>query len=386
MQNMRQDNEVYVAADKTSNFYRMTKENYEEMLLKNVTNEYKKSSEAFVSKVNNGDKKIAEELEIDDRVYKFQKSQTFVTIKDHKDNFRNNTKCRLINSAKPELGKVSKKVLSRVVSALKAKTQLKQWKNSFSVIEWFKSLGDKKTLSFIQFDIVEFYPSISEKLLKDALNYAKNLVELTKDEIQLILQTKQAILFNKNQPWVKKGGKSFNVTMGSYDGAETADLVGLYLLSQLSKLNLNIGLYRDDGLAVCNLKPRQAELTRKKLCEIFKENGLKITSVANVKNVNFLDINLDLEKDTFSPYMKPNDKPVYVHADSNHPRSILEYFPRSVNKRLSSISSSQEVFEKSVYPYQEALKSSGYSYQLRYDPEIAPPQKNQKNQIIEKGR
>ena len=74
-----------------------------------------------------------------------------------------------------------------------------------------------------------------------------------------------------------------------------------FLLSKLSRLNLDIGLYRDDGLAVCNLKPRQAELTRKKLCEIFKENGLKITSVANVKNVNFLDINLDLEKDTFSP-------------------------------------------------------------------------------------
>ena len=134
----------------------------------------------------------------------------------------------------------------------------------------------------------------------------------------------------------------FNVTMGSF---EVADLVGLFLLSRLSDLGLNIGLYRDDGLAVCDLKPRQAELVRKKLCQIFHEYGLKITSVANVKNVNFLDIIFDLDKDIYKPYMKPNDKPVYVHTESNHPRSILKNIPLSVNKRLSMISSSKEVFD-----------------------------------------
>ena len=47
--------------------------------------------------------------------------------------------------------------------------------------------------------------------------------------------------------------------MGSFDGAEACELVGLFLLSQLSHTNLNVGLYRDDGLAVTALKPRQAE-------------------------------------------------------------------------------------------------------------------------------
>ena len=36
--------------------------------------------------------------------------------------------------------------------------------------------------------------------------------------------------------------------MGSYDGAETCELAGSFLLSQLQELNINIGLYRDDGL------------------------------------------------------------------------------------------------------------------------------------------
>ena len=171
--------------------------------------------------------------------------------------------------------------------------------------------------------------------------------------------------------------------MGSYDGAEAADLVGIYLLSQLTKLNLNIGLYRDDGLAVCRLKPRQAELTRKKLCAIFKENGLSITSTANGKNVNFLDVNVNLEEDIYRPYMKPNDRPVYVHSQSNHPKSILENIPYSVNKRLSLISSNKDVFDHAVHPYQEALRNSGYNYQLNYDPDAAPHRKsrNRKRRI-----
>ena len=49
-----------------------------------------------------------------------------------------------------------------------------------------------------------------------------------------------------------------------------------------------------------------------------KENGLTITVEANVRNVNFLD----LESGIFKAFMKPNDKPVYVHKKSNHPPAI----------------------------------------------------------------
>ena len=79
------------------------------------------------------------------------------------------------------------------------------------------------------------------------------------------METKEALLFKDKKPWIKKGEKPFNVTMGSWDGAEVADLVGLYLLSKLSILGLDVGLYRDDGLAVLRLRPRQADLTKKKL-------------------------------------------------------------------------------------------------------------------------
>ena len=132
--------------------------------------------------------------------------------------------------------------------------------------------------------------------------------------------------------------------MGSWDGAEVADLVGLYLLSQLTDLPIDVGLYRDDGLAVCRLSGRQAELTKKKLCAIFKDNGLNITAEANRKDVNFLDINLNLDTGIYRPYMKPNDSPLYVNKNSNHPRGILENIPHSVNRRLSmKVQKSEEV-------------------------------------------
>ena len=57
---MNRDDRMYVAADKTSNYYKVTKEKYMEMMKQNVTKEYKKSSDKVIEKVNNADKEVAE--------------------------------------------------------------------------------------------------------------------------------------------------------------------------------------------------------------------------------------------------------------------------------------------------------------------------------------
>ena len=63
--------------------------------------------------------------------------------------------------------------------------------------------------------------------------------------------------------------------MGSYDGAETCELVGCFLLAQLKQIQgINIGLYRDDGLAVMSQTPRKIEKAKKEICKVFAENGL----------------------------------------------------------------------------------------------------------------
>ena len=143
----------------------------------------------------------------------------------------------------------------------------------------------------------------------------------------------------------------FDVTMGSYDGAETCELIGLYILSLLApKLKDEVGLYRDDGIAVCKATPREIEKIKQEASNVFKSHGLKITIEANKKLVNFLDVTFDLTSESYKPYMKPNNKLLYVHSQSNHPPALLNNIPDNINKRLTSISSSKEVFDAAITP------------------------------------
>ena len=87
-----------------------------------------------------------------------------------------------------------------------------------------------------------------------------------------------------------------------------------------------------------------------------------------VKSVNFLDITIDLRTGIHKPYMKPNNSPLYVHKDSNHPPSIVKNIPESINRRLSTISSNKPSFDESAPEYQTALKNSGYDYKLNFNP------------------
>jgi len=67
--------------------------------------------------------------------------------------------------------------------------------------------------------------------------------------------------------------------------------------------------------------------------------------------------------------MKPNNKILYVHRQSNHPTALLENILANINKRLTSISSSQRVFDEAIPPYQKSHDESGYEYQLTYNPQ-----------------
>ena len=92
--------------------------------------------------------------------------------------------------------------------------------------------------------------------------------------------------------------------MGSYDGAETCELAGSFLLSQLQELNINIGLYRDDGLVISNTTPRDTENIKKEICRIFNHNGLHITIEANKQTINFLDVTFNPNKNNYQPFAR----------------------------------------------------------------------------------
>ena len=67
------------------------------------------------------------------------------------------------------------------------------------------------------------------------------------------------------------------------------------------------------------------------------------------------------------PYMKPNNTPLYVNKNSNHPPAIIKNIPLSINRRLSDISSDKETFDKHTDLYQKALDECGYQHKLEYE-------------------
>ena len=114
--------------------------------------------------------------------------------------------------------------------------------------------------------------------------------------------------------------------MGSYDGAEVCELIGLFVLDTLKdRFGYDISLYRDDGLATLNTRSgRLNDKARKDLEHIFNDFGLNITVLTNQLQTNFLDLTLDLTNNIYKPYRKPNDTPLYINRLSNHPPSILK--------------------------------------------------------------
>lgn len=106
-----QTNHIMVKADKTRNIYKLNKDKYNKLLQENITNEYKKENNTQVHQVNLEAKNIACKLEIADRMEIISEKQAYITLKDHKENFTTRPKCRLINPAKTEMGKISKRIL-----------------------------------------------------------------------------------------------------------------------------------------------------------------------------------------------------------------------------------------------------------------------------------
>ena len=167
----------------------------------------------------------------------------------------------------------------------------------------------------------------------------------------------------------KEKDGAFDVTMGSYDGAEVCEIVGAFILIKLEPIlgRRDAGLYRDDGLSVVKgTSGSAADHLRKSIIKAFQSLGLKITIEVNRKTVDFLDISMDLNSGTYQPYLKPNSTPVYINVNSNHPPQIIKNIQPSVNKRLCSISCSQEVFQDALPAYQDALSASGHTAPLLY--------------------
>ena len=174
------------------------------------------------------------------------------------------------------------------------------------------------------------------------------------------MHARKSLLFSKDDVWVKKDNPSFDVTMGSYDGAEVCELVGLYILDKIKVEcpDIELGLYRDDGISVIRNQVIINTLVTK-LTNIFKRYNLELKIKHSLVSVDFLDITMNLSTGEYEPYQKPDNEPIYVNKGSNHPPCIVRSLPRMIHKMVSDNSSNEKVFNKHKRYYSEALKRSG---------------------------
>ena len=128
----QQSSKTLTPTDKTSNMYRITKEEYNKMRRNAITSNDKKANENIKKKkkksINEKGKEIVKKSfgNIIDRMDINTESNCFITIKDYEENFLNRPKVRLINPAKNELGRTNKTILDNINMKLFQATKISQ--------------------------------------------------------------------------------------------------------------------------------------------------------------------------------------------------------------------------------------------------------------------
>ena len=128
-----------------------------------------------------------------------QEPEAFLTVKDQKEGFPHTLSFRLINPSKPDFGKISQSLLDTINANILKQTNINQWKKS-QVITSFKNIKSKKTSSFVNFDVENFYPSISIDLFTGAISYAKTITNIDDDQLSMIMKSRKTFLFNNIRP------------------------------------------------------------------------------------------------------------------------------------------------------------------------------------------
>ena len=136
--------------------------------------------------MEDADKEILGQMDINN------KNTCFMTLKDYKENFLNNPTVRLINPGKNELGRISKAIFDNIIKRLCTSLNINQWKNTASLIEWFRRIEEIYFYKLIMFNIKDFYQSIQEELLNKGLRFAQEYIYITSTDTEIIYHVRKS--------------------------------------------------------------------------------------------------------------------------------------------------------------------------------------------------
>ena len=130
--------------------------------------------------------------------------------------------------------------------------------------------------------------------------------------------------------------------ISAYERAEISELMGclvLYNIDNIVDPNSH-GLYSDNSLIILDKStPRKFDNIRKKLHRLFDEFGFKLEIQTDLKIIDYLDIMLNLNNRTVSPFRKNNQNLHFVNMGSSHPNKVCKHIPNGIEYRISTNSS-----------------------------------------------
>ena len=77
------------------------------------------------------------------------------------------------------------------------------------------------SISFCKMLMKEFYPLITVDILENVITFTKTCISINDFDLRIVRHCRKPLLFSNDDVWKKKSTTScFNITMGSYDGAD----------------------------------------------------------------------------------------------------------------------------------------------------------------------
>ena len=207
IRNISSSKDIIVAADKTRNMYIMSQDKYDKLASNRNTQNNRKGENNISYAMATECKNLSRKHNIENHLH-YAKSCDH-QINGHKENLTNDNKCRLINPTKTEIGKVSKNIVDKMNASIRCKADANQRRSTKEVIRWFNNLENKKQLSYLTFDIVDFHQSITDNPLNKTLKWAQKYHNIAVTEFDAKMHARTTIPFDhKGIVWTKKTKKN----------------------------------------------------------------------------------------------------------------------------------------------------------------------------------
>ena len=85
--------------------------------------------------------------------------------------------------------------------------------------------------------------------------------------------------------------------------------------------------------------------------------------------------------DKFFPHRKPDNTPLYIHFESNHPPAFRKQLPSINDRRISNLSCNENEFHKAKALYESALKNSGLRCSTKQEAPVENSRRNRNKKV-----